>query len=163
MHFGAKHCTNLLVQMIPGDFFQLVLVDHLDGHLFAREHMPGRFDHCEMALAERLFQVVHAGDVAAIVFGRSGGFRFADYPATVLHIDVVVLGAIGRQQPAPDRAAAPCSLPDHNRTGVVAAHLVVGPQTCRPLSTYLPAGRYSRGASRRGTAFVSDGRVVRSL
>lgn len=71
--------------MIPGHLFQLVLVDHLDGNLFAREHMPGRFDHREMALAEGLLQVVHSGDVAAIVFGRSDGVRLADDAATVLH------------------------------------------------------------------------------
>lgn len=106
--------------------------------------MPGRFDHCKMAFAECLFQIVHAGDVATIVFGRSGGLRFADYSATVLHVDAVVLGAIGRQQPAPDRAAAPCSLPDHRRTAVVAGHLVVGatglpafihPPTCQSTTT----------------------------
>lgn len=121
--------------------------------------MPGRFDHCKVAFAERLFQIVHAGDVATVVFGRSGGFRFAYYSATVLHIDVVVLGAIGRRQPAPDRAAAPCSLPDRHRTGVVAAHLVVGPPTRRSFVSTSLTGRLPvtgcgtrRGGGRLGRA-----------
>lgn len=71
--------------MITGHLFQLVLVDHLDGYLFAGEHVPGRLDHGEVAFAQRPFQVVHASDVAAIVLGRFHGFRLPDHAAAVLH------------------------------------------------------------------------------
>lgn len=71
--------------MVSRHLFQLVLVDHLDGYLFTREHMPGRFNHREMAFAEGLFQVVHSGDIATIVFGRSDGVRLSNDAATVLH------------------------------------------------------------------------------
>lgn len=71
--------------MISGNLFQLVLVDHLDCYLFAREHMPGRFDHCKMPFAESLFQIVHPGNITAVVLGRLNGFRLADHAATMLH------------------------------------------------------------------------------
>jgi len=95
--------------MIPGNFFQLVLVDHLDSYLFAREHMPSRFDDSKMAFAEGLFQIVHASNVAAIVFGRLNGVRLADHAAAVLHCRTRRDGRIG-QHPNPD-----CYLPVDRR------------------------------------------------
>lgn len=71
--------------MIARDFFQLVLVDHLDGYLFTGEHMPGHLDDGKVAFTERLLQVVHAGDVATIVLSWSDRIRFADHAAAVLH------------------------------------------------------------------------------
>lgn len=77
--------THLLVQMITRDFFQLILVNHLDGYLFTSEHMPSHLDDSKMAFSERLLQIIHTGDVATIMFGGSDRVRFADHPAAVLH------------------------------------------------------------------------------
>lgn len=71
--------------MITRDFFQLVLVNHLDGYLFTSEHMPGHLNDSKVTLTERLLQVIHTSDVATIMLGRSYRVRFADHTTTVLH------------------------------------------------------------------------------
>jgi len=71
--------------MITRNFFQFVLVDHLDRYLFTSEHVPGHFNDGKVTLAERLLQVIHTSDVATIMLGWSDRLRSTDHAATVLH------------------------------------------------------------------------------
>ena len=57
------HELDLLQHLGPRGRVQTRLVDHLDGHLLAGEDVARQLDHGVVALADRLLQVVQAGDL----------------------------------------------------------------------------------------------------
>ena len=57
------HQLDLLQHLDPRGRVQLHLVDDLDGDLLAGEDVAGQLDDGVVALADRLLQVVEAGDL----------------------------------------------------------------------------------------------------